>query len=119
MIVVERLRKHCLVHQRPPGLRSLVHRTYQTVKAVDDVSFRIEGGERVGFLGPNGAGKTTTLKVLSGLLHPTEGKVTPKRWRVTKVSDSATAQQLDQAHRLMMMASGDVRVVAEFFKVVG
>jgi ABC-2 type transport system ATP-binding protein len=45
------------------------------VKAVDGVTFKIERGERVGFLGPNGAGKTTTLKVLSGLLHPTEGKV--------------------------------------------
>jgi len=80
MIEVEKLRKYYRVHKRPPGLaaalRSLVHRTYETVKAVDDVSFVIEGGERVGFLGPNGAGKTTTLKVLSGLLHPTEGKVT-------------------------------------------
>jgi ABC-2 type transport system ATP-binding protein len=45
------------------------------VKAVEDVSFSISAGERVGFLGPNGAGKTTTLKVLSGLLHPTEGRV--------------------------------------------
>src|SRR5512140_678871 len=56
-------------------MKSLVHRTYETVKAVDDVSFTIERGERVGFLGPNGAGKTTTLKVLSGLLHPTSGEV--------------------------------------------
>ncbi|HEY2031679.1 MAG TPA: ATP-binding cassette domain-containing protein, partial [Myxococcales bacterium] len=50
-------------------------RTYEEVKAVDEVSFSIEPGERVGFLGPNGAGKTTTLKVLSGLLHPTGGEV--------------------------------------------
>jgi ABC-2 type transport system ATP-binding protein len=44
------------------------------VTAVDDVSFRIEPGEVVGFLGPNGAGKTTTLKMLTGLLHPTAGE---------------------------------------------
>jgi ABC-2 type transport system ATP-binding protein len=73
------LTKHFRVHKRPPGLaaalRSLVHRTYDVVKAVDGVSFTIERGERVGFLGPNGAGKTTTLKVLSGLLHPTSGEV--------------------------------------------
>jgi ABC-2 type transport system ATP-binding protein len=73
------LTKHFRVHKRPPGfaaaLRSLVHRPYETVKAVDGVSFTIARGERVGFLGPNGAGKTTTLKVLSGLLHPTSGEV--------------------------------------------
>ena len=73
------LRKHYKVHKRPPGMaaaiRSLFRRTYDPVKAVEDLSFTIEPGERVGFLGPNGAGKTTTLKVLAGLLHPTEGSV--------------------------------------------
>jgi ABC-2 type transport system ATP-binding protein len=79
MISVRELRKHYRVHQRPPGLgaalRSLWHRTYTTVKAVDGITFDIRPGERVGFLGPNGAGKTTTLKVLSGLLHPSAGEV--------------------------------------------
>ena len=79
MIEVDRLRKWYRVHRRPPGLaaalRSLFRRTYEDVKAVEDVTFSISAGERVGFLGPNGAGKTTTLKVLSGLLHPTEGRV--------------------------------------------
>jgi len=56
-------------------MKSLVSRKYETVKAVNGVTFTIERGERVGFLGPNGAGKTTTLKVLSGLLHPTSGEV--------------------------------------------
>jgi ABC-2 type transport system ATP-binding protein len=77
LIRVEELRKEFKVHRRPPGLRaalrSVFRRTYETVKAVDGISFRIERGERVGFLGPNGAGKTTTLKLLSGLLHPTSG----------------------------------------------
>src|SRR6266705_852558 len=41
--------------------------------AVKDVSFAVEEGELVGFLGPNGAGKTTTLKMLAGLLYPTQG----------------------------------------------
>ncbi|MBN8233588.1 ATP-binding cassette domain-containing protein [Corallococcus macrosporus] len=80
MISVRGLRKHYQVHKRPPGLkaalRSLVHRNYTTVKAVDGITFDIQPGERVGFLGPNGAGKTTTLKVLAGLLHPSEGEVT-------------------------------------------
>ena len=79
MISVKGLRKHYQVHKRPPGLkaalRSLVHRDYTTVKAVDGISFDMRPGERVGFLGPNGAGKTTTLKVLAGLLHPSDGEV--------------------------------------------
>ncbi len=79
MIRAKDLTKHFKVHKRPPGfisaMKSLVHRKFEVVKAVDGVSFTIERGERVGFLGPNGAGKTTTLKVLSGLLHPTSGEV--------------------------------------------
>jgi len=79
MISVRDLHKHYRVHKRPPGLlaaaRSLLHRRYELIRAVDGVSFEIAAGERVGFLGPNGAGKTTTLKVLSGLLHPTSGTV--------------------------------------------
>ena len=73
-ISLRSLTKHYKVHRRPPGLaaafRSLWARKHETVKAVEDLSFTIEAGERVGFLGPNGAGKTTTLKVLAGLLHP-------------------------------------------------
>jgi ABC-2 type transport system ATP-binding protein len=79
VIDVRGLTKHYRVHRRPPGLgaalRSLFHRSYETVKAVDGIGFHVGPGERVGFLGPNGAGKTTTLKMLSGLLHPTAGEV--------------------------------------------
>ncbi len=79
MIQVEALSKYYSVHRRPPGLgaafRSLFHREYETVRAVDGIDFSVNEGERIGFLGPNGAGKTTTLKMLSGLLHPTSGSV--------------------------------------------
>jgi len=47
---------------------------YGPVTAVDDVSFKVERGEILGFLGPNGAGKTTTMRVLTGYMPPTEGK---------------------------------------------
>jgi len=78
VITVKNLRKYYRVYQKEPGLigsiKSLFHRQYQDVKAVNDISFTIKAGELVGFIGPNGAGKTTTLKVLSGLLYPTSGK---------------------------------------------
>jgi ABC-2 type transport system ATP-binding protein len=46
---------------------------YGTVTAVDDVSFRVDAGEILGFLGPNGAGKTTTMRVITGYMPATEG----------------------------------------------
>jgi ABC-2 type transport system ATP-binding protein len=50
-------------------------RSFRGIPAVEDVSFRIEAGEIVGFLGPNGAGKSTTVKIITGLLRANEGKV--------------------------------------------
>lgn len=47
---------------------------YGPTTAVDDVSFKVEKGEVLGFLGPNGAGKTTTMRVLTGYMPPTEGR---------------------------------------------
>ena len=56
-------------------LRHFIRRQYQYLKAVENISFEINPGEIVGFLGPNGAGKTTTLKMLTGLIHPSNGIV--------------------------------------------
>ncbi len=77
IIFVKNLSKHFKQYKKEPGLlggvKSLFKREYQTIRAVDDISFEIAPGEFVGFIGPNGAGKTTTLKCLSGLLYPTNG----------------------------------------------
>jgi len=80
IILLNSLSKHFKVPVRESGLKasfgSLFKRQFRTVKAVDEITFQIDQGEVVGFLGPNGAGKTTTLKMLSGLLYPTNGKAT-------------------------------------------
>jgi ABC-2 type transport system ATP-binding protein len=49
---------------------------YGPYAAIEDVSFGVERGEVLGFLGPNGAGKTTTMRILTGYMPPTRGKVT-------------------------------------------
>jgi ABC-2 type transport system ATP-binding protein len=77
-VIVEGLSKVYKVPEREGGFRAAMRgffkRKFIDVKAVQEVSFRIDEGEMVGFLGPNGAGKTTTLKMLAGLLHPTAGR---------------------------------------------
>lgn len=77
MITVENLSKAFKVPKRAAGLKaavkSLFHREYDTIQALDDVSFRIDEGEIVGYIGPNGAGKSTTIKVMSGILLPDKG----------------------------------------------
>jgi ABC-2 type transport system ATP-binding protein len=79
VIHADLLSKSFEVKVREPGLRgaltALVRPRYRRVHAVRDITFGIEPGEIVGFLGPNGAGKTTTLKMLSGLLYPSGGRV--------------------------------------------
>jgi ABC-2 type transport system ATP-binding protein len=57
------------------ALQNLVVREYMTVHAVDHISFSIEPGEMVGYIGANGAGKSTTIKILTGILSPSSGRV--------------------------------------------
>jgi ABC-2 type transport system ATP-binding protein len=79
LIEVEDLRKTFSVAVRRGGalgaLRTLLAREYRQVAAVDGVSFCLDAGEMVGYLGPNGAGKSTTIKMLTGILVPTGGRL--------------------------------------------
>ncbi len=55
--------------------RNLLSPEIKTVRAVDNISFSVNEGERIAFIGPNGAGKSTTIKMLTGILFPTRGKI--------------------------------------------
>jgi len=76
MIVVKNLTKIYKVYRKTGNLiNDIFFRRYENILALDKISFEISKNELVGFIGPNGAGKTTTLKILSGILYPTSGKV--------------------------------------------
>ncbi len=78
-IDVERLRKEFRVQKSREGLkgaiRDLFAREYREVTAVNDISFQIPKGEICGYIGENGAGKSTTIKMLTGILVPTSGRI--------------------------------------------
>jgi ABC-2 type transport system ATP-binding protein len=79
IIEVQDLRKTFQIAKRKDGplgaLRSLFSREYTTKLAVGGISFAIQPGELVGYIGPNGAGKSTTIKMLTGILVPTSGRI--------------------------------------------
>lgn len=78
-ILVEGLAKSFDVAERAPGLAGalsgLWRRNWREVRALVDLSFSLEAGELLAFIGPNGAGKSTTVKILSGILRPSSGRV--------------------------------------------
>jgi ABC-2 type transport system ATP-binding protein len=66
-----------------------VTKKFGSITAVDDISFKVEKGERFALLGPNGAGKSTTIKMLTTLLRPTSGKLTLNGHDVVREQDAA------------------------------
>ena len=78
IIEVERLAKTFRTRERYAGLtnslRSFVAPQYREREAVKHISFSLEPGEILAFIGPNGAGKSTTIKMLTGILYPSDGK---------------------------------------------
>ena len=80
MIRVENLTKEFKINKKYPGfkgaIKSFFSTEYITKRAVDDISFEINDGEIVGYIGANGAGKSTTIKMMTGILTPTNGIVT-------------------------------------------
>ena len=79
IIEVEKLSKTFQVKTKEAGLRgsvkSMFKPEYREITAVNQVSFTVEKGEILAFIGPNGAGKSTTIKMLTGILYPSSGKI--------------------------------------------
>ena len=79
LIEVMRLSKVFKKPIRGEGLKGMIKtlfsRKYVEISAVNDISFKIDSGEIVGYIGANGAGKSTTIKMMCGILHPTSGEV--------------------------------------------
>jgi len=77
-IQVTDLQKNFQTKRKAAGLsgsiRALVRPEYATVEAVRRLSFQMDAGELLGFIGPNGAGKSTTIKMLTGILLPSDGQ---------------------------------------------
>jgi ABC-2 type transport system ATP-binding protein len=67
-------------------------RRFGDITAVDKVSFSVNAGEVVGYLGPNGSGKTTTIRMLLGLLNPTEGRADVLGYDVVRQSEQVKAR---------------------------
>jgi len=79
IITLKNVSKEYKTLNRREGLRGsfldLFSRNYKIINAVNDISFEIKPGEKVGLLGPNGAGKSTAIKMMSGVLKPTGGEI--------------------------------------------
>lgn len=79
IIELKNVTKEFKVLNRHEGLKGsikdLFSRDYRIVRAVDNINLQVEQGEIVGFLGPNGAGKSTTIKMMTGVLEPSGGKL--------------------------------------------
>jgi len=75
VISVKNLTKAFKVLQKKSLLKDIFFPKYQNIVAVNGISFKVERGESVALLGPNGAGKTTIIKMLTGLIYPSSGKI--------------------------------------------
>ena len=96
IISVEQARKVFRITRKEPGVagsfKALFRPRIEEVVAVDGVSFAVEPGETIGYIGVNGAGKSTTIKMLTGILVPTSGRISvmgrvPSRERVANAAE--------------------------------
>ena len=96
MIELKNINKTFKVAKRNAGfseaVKALFKKEYTYINALQDVSFKIDDGEMVGYIGPNGAGKSSTIKIMSGILTPDSGECiingrNPWKERISHVKD--------------------------------
>jgi ABC-2 type transport system ATP-binding protein len=96
MIELKSINKTFKIAKRNAGLgeavKTLFKKDYTYIHALNDVSFKINDGEMVGYIGPNGAGKSSTIKIMSGILTPDSGECiingrTPWKDRINHVRE--------------------------------
>lgn len=79
VIEVKNLSKKFKIKEKEKGLKgsvkSIIKPKFKTVEAVRNINFSVEKGEILAFIGPNGAGKSTTIKMLTGILYPSQGEI--------------------------------------------
>lgn len=76
-----------------------IHKAYGTIAVLDDISFSLERGQKVGLIGYNGTGKTTLLKILAGLVEPDSGEITTKKDAVIGYMPQDTSLVSDETIR--------------------
>lgn len=95
MIELEHITKTYRISKRQSGfgnaVKAFFSREYETICALDNISFRIQDGEMVAYIGPNGAGKSTSIKIMCGILTPDRGccrinGLTPWKERIAHTS---------------------------------
>lgn len=97
-----------------------IHKAYGTLTILDDISFSLQRGQKVGLVGYNGTGKTTLLKILAGLVEPDSGKVTVRKGAVIGYMPQDTSLVSDETIRgYVRRVSGMAKLEEEMEKSPG
>src|SRR5262245_14326832 len=102
-------------HAGPAVSVTQLTRTFADLKALDALSFDVEAGELFGIVGPDGSGKTTTLRILAGVLRPSDGDATVVGTSVAKDPEAVKHRIAYMSQRFGLYTDLSVRENIEFY----